>query len=142
MLVQTNLTSWLFIQILQILLQFTNFMLIGSRIGLGLGLGSGFIHNVHVMVKIRVRDKHLYDPGYFSFWTILETSVLENFHPVWTSFFRTVAPDCVLNTLSICQLVEFIKLWIYTRVKFMVGLIKVGLIFISKTQFGGIKVFA
>ena len=34
-------------------------------------------------------------------------SVLENFHPDWTILFRTDAPNCILNTLSI----ETIKLW-------------------------------
>ena len=57
--------------------------------------------------------KQLLDPGYYSFWKILEMSVLENFHSDWTILFRTVAPDCVLNTLSNCQLIETIKLWYF-----------------------------
>ena len=57
--------------------------------------------------------KQLLDPGYYSFWKILEMSVMENFHPDWTILFRTVAPDCVLNTLSNCQLIETIKLWYF-----------------------------
>ena len=57
--------------------------------------------------------KQLLDPGYYSFWKILEMSILENFHPDWTILFRTVAPDCVLNTLSNCQLIETINLWYF-----------------------------
>ena len=43
-------------------------------------------------------------------WKHLELSVLENFHPDWIVLFRSDAPDCVLNTLSNCQLIESIKL--------------------------------
>ena len=57
--------------------------------------------------------KQLLDHGYYSVWKILEMSVMENFHPDWTILFRTVAPDCVLNTLSNCQLIETIKLWYF-----------------------------
>jgi len=55
--------------------------------------------------------KHLLDPDYSCFWKRLEISVLEKFHPDWTILFRSDAPNCVLNTLSNCQLVEAIKLW-------------------------------
>ena len=55
--------------------------------------------------------KHILDPAYSSFWKILEMSVLDNFHPDWTILFRTDAPNCILNTLSNCQLIETIKLW-------------------------------
>ena len=53
-----------------------------------------------LMPKKFIWVKQLLDPGYYSFWKILEMSVLENFHSDWTILFRTVAPDCVLNTLS------------------------------------------
>ena len=51
------------------------------------------------------------EPAYSSFWKILKMSVLENFHPDWTILFKTDAPNCILNTLSNCQLFETIKLW-------------------------------
>ena len=55
--------------------------------------------------------KQLLDPTYSSFWKTLEMSLLENFHPDWTILFKSDAPDCVLNTLPNCQLIESIKLW-------------------------------
>ena len=61
--------------------------------------------------------KHLLDPNYSSFWKHLEISVLEKFHPDWTILFRSDAPNCVLNTISNCQLIESLKLWYLYRNK-------------------------
>ena len=55
--------------------------------------------------------KQILDPAYSSFWKNSKMSVVENFHPDWTILFRTDAPDCILNTLCNCQLIETIKLW-------------------------------
>ena len=38
-------------------------------------------------------------------------SILEVFHPDWTILFRSDPPDCVLNTIPNCQIIETIKLW-------------------------------
>ena len=54
--------------------------------------------------------KQLLDPAHSSFWKILEMSVLENSYPDWAILFRTDAPNCILNTVSNCQLIETIKL--------------------------------
>ncbi len=61
--------------------------------------------------------KQLLDPNYSSFWKTLEMSVLNNFHPDWTTLFRSDPPDCVLNSLSNCQLIETIRLWYLYRNK-------------------------
>ena len=63
--------------------------------------------------------KQLLDPNYSSFWKTLEMSVLEMFHPDWKILFMSDAPDCVLNTLSNCQLIESIKLWYLYKNKIM-----------------------
>ena len=63
--------------------------------------------------------KQLLDPNYSSFWKTLEMSVLESFHPDWKILFMSDAPDCVLNTLSNCQLIESIKLWYLYKNKIM-----------------------
>ena len=55
--------------------------------------------------------KQLLDPNYSSFWKKIEMSILEDFHPDWTILFRSDPPDCVLNTIPICQLIDTIKLW-------------------------------
>ena len=64
-------------------------------------------------------SKQLLDPNYSSFWKTLEMSVLESFHPDWEIMFMSDALDCVLNTLSNCQLIESIKLWYLYKNKIM-----------------------
>ncbi len=63
--------------------------------------------------------KQLLDPNFSSFWKTLEISVLDNFHLDWTILFRSDPPDCILNSLSNCQLIETIRLWYLYRNKVM-----------------------
>ena len=46
-------------------------------------------------------------------------SILEDFHPDWTILFRSDPPDCVLNTIPNCQLIDTIKLWYLYKNKIM-----------------------
>ena len=49
-------------------------------------------------------------------------SILEDFHPDWTILFRSDPPDCVLNTIPSCQLIETIQLWYLYKNKIMENL--------------------
>ena len=51
-----------------------------------------------------------------------EMSILEDFHPDWTILFRSDPPDCVLNTIPNCQLIEMIRLWYLYKNKIMENL--------------------
>ena len=66
--------------------------------------------------------KQLLDPNYSSFWKTIEMSILEDFHPDWTILFRSDPPDCVLNTIPNCQLIDTIKLWYLYKNKIMENL--------------------
>jgi hypothetical protein len=53
--------------------------------------------------------KHLLDPNYNSFWKILETEVLNDFHDDISVLWKADAPNCILALLNNTQLAESLR---------------------------------